>query len=119
MKQTIRLCGSFYDATPETEATIVESLAVHRPVYQYMRGAPVTVAKKGWTVSHVATGLGLGRMIPDDTFAKRADAIAWAQAVQAVDPEAWAQANEIAFGGGTFNPKLAARLREAGEAVAA
>jgi hypothetical protein len=76
----------------EVPATLVGDLAVHRPVYWHEGDTP-HASDKGWTVSHVRTGLGLGSALPDRVpETTRADLIAWAEAIQAACPAFFAAA---------------------------
>lgn len=114
MIRTVLLAGS-YDMDVTVPCTVVGSLAVHRPAFQYMRGQPVTVCKTGWAVSHVATGMRVCSAMAkgprgESLLTTRKAAVQWAERVQASDPEAWAAADALPFNGGMQDMTLGRRL---------
>lgn len=111
---TFKLAGT-YDADVDVTGLAVGGMVIHRPVFQYMRGTPVSTSATGWAVSHAATGMSLSRMVPKDnrgamTLTTRKALADWAAQVQARDPEAWAIADKLPFGGGMANEALGQRL---------
>lgn len=72
----------------EVPATIRGELAVHRPVYWYLGEEPQP-SDKGWTVTHVPTGLSLWRAMPTRLQAgtTRKALADWAERFQAAIPE--------------------------------
>lgn len=69
-------------------ATLVGDLAVHRPVFWHDGDTP-HASGKGWTVTHHATGLGLGTALgnsrPEDWT--RAKLVQWAERLQQAVPD--------------------------------
>lgn len=118
--ETIKLAGNYID-TPEVPATIIGTLAVHRPVYHYRKGEPLTVDKTDWAVTHVPTGGSLTKYAPSShrngTRRTRKELLAWAEAIQHHRPAAWAEASRLPFGIEHAPRKLAKRLRAAIDAA--
>lgn len=88
------------DVTAEIDATVRGDIAIHRPAWVKEDGT-LSIYAKAWTVSHVPTGDRLESLLPRgwrDNMNVRAPLIEWAEAVQQVEPDFWAEARKPDFG---------------------
>ena len=82
--------------TAEINATVRGDIAIHRSAWVKEDGT-LSVYAKAWTVSHVPTGDRLESLLPRgmrNNQPTRAPMVEWAEAVQELVPEFWAEARK-------------------------
>ena len=79
--------GNSREMRADAPATVRGDIAVHRWGMVQPDGT-LSLSKKYWCVSHIPTGASMDRALPLRlrTRAKRADLVAWAEAIQAACP---------------------------------